>query len=245
VPCAVPCCGPEESEEPLCEQQLFPRLVRQGYRIGRPIPRADPTSLLSMSRRRLLTVLGAVAVIAVVVIGLAQSGGSTKAPKPDSFDLAAARAKLAGAPAPLAALHADANRLIPTSKAKFSGVLDGLKGHPVVINKWASWCAPCRGEFPVLQATSVAYGKRVAFVGLDSKDSDADAATFLRHFPVPYPSYVDRDARVAQGLEIGQFYPTTMFYDAGGKMQYIHQGPYTSDDAFAADIQRYALGEPQ
>jgi cytochrome c biogenesis protein CcmG, thiol:disulfide interchange protein DsbE len=196
-----------------------------------------------MSRRRLLTVLGAVAVIAVVVVGLAQSGGSTKAPEPDRFDLAAAQRTLAGAPAPLAALHGQANELIPTSKEKFAAVLDGLKGHPVVVNKWASWCAPCRGEFPVLQSTSVKYGKRVAFVGLDSKDNDGDAKTFLGHFPVPYPSYVDRNARVAQDLEIGQFYPTTMFYDAAGKMQYIHQGPYTSDAAFAADIRRYALGQ--
>jgi thiol-disulfide isomerase/thioredoxin len=195
-----------------------------------------------MPRRRLLTVLGAVVVIAVVVIGLAQSGGSTKAPEPDRFDLAAAQRTLAGAPAPLAALHRQANELVPTSKAQFAAVLDGLKGHPVVVNKWASWCAPCRGEFPVLQSTSVKYGKRVAFVGLDSKDNDADAKEFLGHFPVPYPSYVDRHARVAQDLEIGQFYPTTMFYDADGKMQYIHQGPYTSDAAFAADVERYALG---
>jgi cytochrome c biogenesis protein CcmG/thiol:disulfide interchange protein DsbE len=198
-----------------------------------------------MSRRRLLTVLGAVAVIAVVVIGLAQSGGSTKAPQPDTFDLAAAQQKLAGAPAPLAELHGQANRLIPTDQRKFADLIAGLKGHPIVINKWASWCAPCRGEFPVLQSASVAYGKRVAFVGLDSKDNDADAGTFLRHFPVPYPSYVDRNARVAQKLEIGQFYPTTMFYDARGRMQYVHQGPYTSHAAFADDIERYALGRPQ
>jgi cytochrome c biogenesis protein CcmG, thiol:disulfide interchange protein DsbE len=198
-----------------------------------------------MSRNRLLAVLGAVAVIAIVVIGLAQSGGSTKAPEPDTFDVAAAQQKLAGAPAPLARLHAQAGRLVPTDSAKFAAVIDGLKGHPIVINKWASWCAPCRGEFPVLQKAGVDFGRRVAFVGLDSKDSDADAATFLRHFPVPYPSYVDRHARVAQKLRIGQFYPTTMFYDARGKMQYIHQGPYTSDAAFAADIRRYALARPQ
>ena len=197
-----------------------------------------------MSRRRLLTVLGTVAVAAVVAIGLAQSGGSTKAPKPDTFDLANAQRRLAGAPAPLAALHARANQRVPTDNAKFAKVISGLKGHPIVINKWASWCAPCRGEFPVLQSTSVRYGKSVAFIGLDSKDNDGDAQKFLGHFPVPYPSYVDRNARVAQKLQIGQFYPTTMFYDAAGKMQYIHQGPYTSADAFSADVKRYALGRP-
>jgi cytochrome c biogenesis protein CcmG/thiol:disulfide interchange protein DsbE len=198
-----------------------------------------------MSPRRLLSVVGAVAVVAVVVVGLVQSGASTKAPKPDTFDLAAAQRQLAGAPAPLASLHRQANRLIGTDNAKFSALTAGLKGYPIVINKWASWCAPCRGEFPVLQDVSLRYGKAVAFVGLDSNDNDADAGKFLRHFPVPYPSYVDRKARVAQKLEIGAFFPTTLFYDAGGKMQYIHQGPYKTADAFAADIKRYALGQPK
>jgi cytochrome c biogenesis protein CcmG, thiol:disulfide interchange protein DsbE len=195
-----------------------------------------------MSRRRLLTVIGAVVVIAVVVVGLGQSGGSTKAPEPDRFDLAAAQKQLAGAPAPLAALHAQAGRLVPAGKDDYKAQIAKLRGHPVVVNKWASWCGPCRGEFPVLQSTSVKYGKQVAFLGLDAQDNDADATKFLSHFPVPYPSLVDRHSRIAQSLGIGRSFPTTMYYDADGKVQYIHQGPYTSDAAFAADIKRYALG---
>jgi thiol-disulfide isomerase/thioredoxin len=197
-----------------------------------------------MSRRRLLSVLGAVAVVAVVVIGLSQAKTDNSAPKPDTFDLAAAKRSLAGAPAPLAALHDRANTLIPADKQKYSREIEGLAGHPIVVNKWASWCGPCRGEFPVLQSTSVKYGKRVAFVGLDASDSDADATKFLRHFPVTYPSLVDRNSHIAQSLGIGRSYPTTVYYDARGKVRYIHQGPYTSDAAFAADIERYALGRP-
>jgi cytochrome c biogenesis protein CcmG/thiol:disulfide interchange protein DsbE len=196
-----------------------------------------------MSRRRLLIALGCVGVLAILVIGLAQSGGSTKAPEPDQFDLAAAKAQLAGAPAPLAALYGDSSKLVPASKASYAKLLTGLKGHPVVVNKWASWCAPCRGEFPVLQSTSTKLGKQVAFVGLDSQDNDADASKFLGHFPVPYPSLVDRNSRIAQDLGIAKFFPTTVFYDKNGKRQYTHDGPYTSDDAFAADVKRYALGQ--
>jgi thiol-disulfide isomerase/thioredoxin len=196
-----------------------------------------------MPRRRLLTVLGAVAVIAVVVVGLAQSGGSTKAPEAGRFDLAAAQKQLQGAPAPLAALHAQAGKLIPAGKDDYKAQIAKLKGHPIVVNKWASWCGPCRGEFPVLQTTSTKYGKQVAFVGLDAQDNDADARTFLGRFPVPYPSLVDRHSRIAQSLGIGRSFPTTMYYDADGKVQYIHQGPYTSESAFAADIKRYALGQ--
>jgi cytochrome c biogenesis protein CcmG/thiol:disulfide interchange protein DsbE len=197
-----------------------------------------------MSRRRLLSVLGAVAVVVVVVIGLSQTKSHNSAPKSDTFDLVAAKRSLAGAPAPLAALHDRANTLVPADKQVYAREVKGLTGHPIVVNKWASWCGPCRAEFPVLQSTSVKYGKRVAFLGLDSTDNDGDASKFLRHFPLTYPSLVDRNARIAQSLGIGRSFPTTIYYDARGKVQYIHQGPYTSNAKFAADIERYALGRP-
>jgi cytochrome c biogenesis protein CcmG, thiol:disulfide interchange protein DsbE len=196
-----------------------------------------------MSRRRLLTLAGAVVVIAVVAIGLAQSGGSTKAPEEGRFDVAAATRDLAGAPGPLAALYAQPSRLLPGTQKSYKAQIAALKGHPIVVNKWASWCAPCRGEFPVLQSTSAKLGKEVAFLGLDSQDNDADAGKFLGKFPVPYPSVVDRNSRIAQQLGIAKFFPTTIFYDKTGKLQYMHDGPYTSDAAFAADVKRYALGE--
>ncbi|HEY6760947.1 MAG TPA: TlpA disulfide reductase family protein [Baekduia sp.] len=198
-----------------------------------------------MSRRGWYWLSGGVVVAAIVAIGLAQSGGSTKAPTPDRFDLAAAQKTLAGAPAPLAALHGEANTLIPASTSTYRARIAALKGHPIVVNKWASWCGPCRGEFPVLQNTSTRYGKEVAFVGLDASDNDGDAGKFLKHFPVTYPSLVDRNSRIAQSLGIGRSFPTTIYYDADGKVQYIHQGPYTTDAAFATDIKRYALGQPK
>jgi cytochrome c biogenesis protein CcmG/thiol:disulfide interchange protein DsbE len=195
-----------------------------------------------MSRTALLVIVGVVAVGAMVGIGLSQTTSHNRAPKADSFDLAAARRALAGAPAPLAALHDRANALIPAGKQSYASEIKGLAGHPIVVNKWASWCGPCRGEFPVLQSASTKFGKRVAFVGLDASDNDGDASKFLRHFPVTYPSLVDRNSRIAQSLGIGRSFPTTIYYDAAGKVKYIHQGPYTSDAGFAADIERYALG---
>ena len=61
--------------------------------------------------------------------------------------------------------------------------MKSLKGLPVVVNKWASWCAPCIAEFPDLQKTAKKYGSRVAFLGVNVSDSDAKAKQFLRKFP--------------------------------------------------------------
>jgi cytochrome c biogenesis protein CcmG, thiol:disulfide interchange protein DsbE len=194
-----------------------------------------------MDRRRLLLIAGALAVVAIVVVGLTQTKGDNKAPKENTFDLAAAQRALTGAPAPLAALHAKANTLVPDAEKRYDDQIAALKGHPIVVNKWAAWCGPCRAEFPVLQETSTKLGKQVAFVGLDANDNDEQATKFLSKFPVPYPSYVDRNARVAQKLGIGQSFPTTLYYDAKGKVAYFHQGPYTTAEAFEKDIRRYAM----
>ena len=75
-----------------------------------------------------------------------------------------------------------------------------MKGYPVVVNQWASWCGPCRAEFPWFQNASAKYGKKVAFLGVDSQDSDDAAKTFLGEYPVPYPSYTDPDKEIAEGF---------------------------------------------
>jgi cytochrome c biogenesis protein CcmG/thiol:disulfide interchange protein DsbE len=188
--------------------------------------------------------VGALAVVVVLIIGITQlnlSGSSD--PEPNRFDLAAAQAKLAGAPAPLAALHAQANQLLDGGTPAIQARIAALKGHPIVVNKWASWCGPCRAEFPVLQQAGVRFGKRVALIGLNSGDSDDNAKRFLGDFPLPYPSYVDRNARAATKIGAGGGYPTTVYYNAEGQT-YVHQGPYTSQARLDADIRRYALGQP-
>lgn len=147
---------------------------------------------------------------------------------------------LAGAPAPLAALYEQANELLPGGTAAYEKRIEQLRGYPVVVNVWASWCGPCREEFPVLQELSARYGKEVAFFGLNSEDSEDAAVTFLREEPVPYPSYSDPDKDVFESLGARGF-PDTAFYDRSGQLVFLKQGPYRDDAELEADLRRYAL----
>ncbi len=150
---------------------------------------------------------------------------------------------LAGSPPPLAALHRQANQLLGGGADAYEARIAALHGYPVVVNVWASWCGPCRFEFPALQQLSAAYGKKVAFLGVDSQDSEDAAKTFLGEDPVPYPSYSDpnQDIKRALGATLGL--PDTAFYDRGGNLVYLKQGPYTDHAELRADVRRYALGE--
>jgi thiol-disulfide isomerase/thioredoxin len=148
---------------------------------------------------------------------------------------------LAGSPAPLAGLHKQANALLSGGDDAYEERLAGLRGYPVVVNVWASWCGPCREEFPVLQELSARYGKQVAFLGVNSLDSDDAAATFLREAPLSYPSYTDPDKAIATGIGVNVGFPDTAFYDKAGKLLYLKQGPYPHTSELEADVRRYAL----
>jgi cytochrome c biogenesis protein CcmG/thiol:disulfide interchange protein DsbE len=118
--------------------------------------------------------------------------------------------------------------------------LDELRGHPVVVNKWASWCGPCRAEFPYFQGLAIDRGDEIAFLGIDSDDSEDAARTFLEELPLPYPSYSDPDKAIAASLDAEREFPATVFIDAAGEQVFVHRGAYASEDALVADIERYA-----
>ena len=189
--------------------------------------------------RRVVPILAALALAAVVVIGLTQAGGTERPAGGGSsapFDLATARERLRGAPPPLAALHAQSNQLLDGGRPAFEARLRQLRGHPVVVNKWASWCGPCRAELPILQELATERGREIAFVGVDARDARPAAAAFMRRYPVPYPSYVDPDEKIARSLEVPANFPVTIFVDARGRTVFIHQGGYRSRAELSADL---------
>lgn len=189
----------------------------------------------------ILCVLLAACALAACGDGGSGAGGAYGAgPGASTGSQADVRAALAGAPAPLAALHRQANELLGGGVEAFQARLAKLEGYPVVVNKWASWCAPCREELPHFQRQALENGKRVAFLGVDSDDNDADARELLAEYPLSYPSYSDPDLGVAAELNAVQGTPATAFYDSEGELAYLKLGVYQSEDDLAADIERYA-----
>jgi cytochrome c biogenesis protein CcmG/thiol:disulfide interchange protein DsbE len=111
--------------------------------------------------------------------------------------------------------------------ATFEQLLGQLKGTPVVVNIWGSWCIPCKAEAPMLTAAAKA-NRKVQFVGADILDSRDGALGFLAQYDVPYPSVFDPGGTIKTQMgAIGQ--PDTFFYDANGTQVSEVIGPLTQD----------------
>jgi len=148
--------------------------------------------------------------------------------------------ELAGSPPVLAALHRQASRLVGGSNALFARIR-ALRGYPIVINAWASWCSPCRQEFELFASASARYGQRVAFLGANTSDSSADARAFLAQHPVSYPSFRTTAANIGPLAKVAGL-PTTIFINPAGRVVYVHTGQYVVQGSLDEDIRAHALG---
>ena len=107
--------------------------------------------------------------------------------------------------------------------------LAGLRGHPVILNFWASWCPPCRVELPDLVTAYGAHrgdGLRIIAV-----NGDDERPSLIREFTgrmgLPFPILLDRKARVTDRYRVVGL-PTTVFIDTGGIVRALHPGPITT-----------------
>jgi cytochrome c biogenesis protein CcmG/thiol:disulfide interchange protein DsbE len=130
------------------------------------------------------------------------------------------------------ALNATNVPLLPTAAPglpafdpeKFQQLLAELRGTPVVVNIWASWCGPCRDEAPILAQAARTYGDRVQFLGVDILDTTGAATTFEQEFHIPYPSVFDPSGHIRDSFGfIGQ--PDTIFFGADGSRTVTLSGP--------------------
>jgi cytochrome c biogenesis protein CcmG/thiol:disulfide interchange protein DsbE len=195
----------------------------------------------SNSHLHRLQLAGAALAFALALLAGCGSDGDSGAGNPDSnLSKSEATAPLEGAPPALAKIRSQASELLDGGSDAFEARLEQLRGTPVVVNKWASWCGPCRLEFPHFQSVAEKRGAEVAFLGVDANDSDDAARTFLEQLPLPYPSYTDPDAEIAELIEAPRNFPSTAFYDRDGELVYTFQGVYSSQEQLAGDIARYA-----
>ena len=104
------------------------------------------------------------------------------------------------------------------------------KGHPVVVDFWASWCGPCRAQQPELNALARCYApKGIIFIGVDIRDDRANAAAYAQEFGVPYPSIDDPSSDMANGFDVAAP-PTTIVAAGTGQVVLRRLGGITRAD---------------
>ncbi|HSJ51116.1 MAG TPA: TlpA disulfide reductase family protein [Actinomycetota bacterium] len=139
--------------------------------------------------------------------------------------------------AAVAARNATSTALLPTDAAAlpefdvaaYDELLGQLRGTPILVNFWGSWCGPCRDEAPDLAAAHREFGDDVQFLGVDILDARESARAFIAEFGWRYPSVFDPPAAIRDGLGLlGQ--PVTLFYDAEGALVDRWAGPIPRDE---------------
>ncbi len=129
---------------------------------------------------------------------------------------------------------------LPGGRDAFEARIAKERGKPVVVNKWASWCGPCRLEFPFFRSQAEKRSGEVVFLGVNSNDNRAAAEEFLKEEPVPFKHFEDPKLEVAASFNAVQAFPSTAFYDSKGELAFVHQGGYPSEAELVEDIERYA-----
>jgi cytochrome c biogenesis protein CcmG/thiol:disulfide interchange protein DsbE len=113
--------------------------------------------------------------------------------------------------------------------------LASLRGKPVVLNFWASWCGPCKGEAKMLETAWRQYkSKGVVFVGVDYHDVTGDARRFLERHGITYPTVQDGSGAIADRYGVSAV-PETYFIDRRGRLVGVHIMGTVADQQSAFD----------
>jgi thiol-disulfide isomerase/thioredoxin len=200
-------------------------------------------------------VISTVVVVALAVVGLvalwprADSAAPAAAPAPPAAaipsdaDLAPLRAAagLAPCPAPTGSTPAGPLAGVAVPCLGAPGPVDvgaGFAGRPALLNVWASWCQPCRGELPALAAYA-ARPDTVPVLGVDVRDDPRSALALLRELGVTLPSVTDPDGALRAALEIPPALPVSYVVRADGTVVRVDPPtPFRSADEVAAAVER-------
>lgn len=176
---------------------------------------------MTVSPRRLSLTVLAVAVAGIAIVALLNMPlGTTPSGSAPPSSVQVGGSPLLGKPLPDIALQDLDGDIVP---------LADMRGQPLIINLWASWCVPCREEFPLLVG---AYGEHrdrgLGIVGIIRRDSPESAARFAADQGAAWPMLLDPDETAYRAL-IGIGVPQTYFVDADGIVRWVNIGPFSAD----------------
>ncbi len=108
--------------------------------------------------------------------------------------------------------------------------LDKLRGQVVMVNFWASWCEPCRKEFPLLDQIYRKYrAAGFTLVGVNVEPDSKDAEGFIAKTPVTFPIAFDKDSAVSKAYHVSGM-PTTVLIDRKGVLRWVHRSYVPGDE---------------
>lgn len=116
------------------------------------------------------------------------------------------------------AMDLPTSQLAPVTAKEFQQMLVGLKGKPVLVNIWASWCVPCRAEAPILKRAAADLDGEVVFLGVAARDDPNSARAFLDEFSIDYLNLSDEAGEIPRLVEM-RGYPTTIAIDSDGNVR--------------------------
>lgn len=137
-------------------------------------------------------------------------------------------------------LHEQQGQLLDGGQAAFHRRIADLRGVPVIVHQWASWCALCRAELALIADAADQAQDRFAVLGVNAQDTRPNAAAATATADLPYPQYFDIEARIARSLGVGRTWPSTAFFSPGGTLVHLHTGAYGSYEQFRRELLRYA-----
>jgi thiol-disulfide isomerase/thioredoxin len=121
----------------------------------------------------------------------------------------------------------------PIAGGQGAQTLRDLRGRPVVINFWASWCPPCKQEMPYFKRLQATYGDRVRVITVDWNEDPANAVGFLREQHLQLPVVSDRQSKIYAAYSLTEV-PDTLVLDAAGNVTYVSVGGLSWPELSAA-----------